>query len=345
MFSSAARRLCRAIAVGTITAATGLALLATPASADPPAHSNAGGNAAEHSNSSGHAGSTEPSSSPTATNPSNERFECGESHHSNTGHGANNDGGYQSTCDPADFGGNGQEFGPGNHTGQPCAGCVGNADDKNPPGQYPDGSDHNSGYECDGRDRPANGQQGNGNHGIGDENPAHTGCQSAPAPYATPPVFACPSGMAGTDSNANGTVEPGECNPPQQGRPTFTCPTGMTGTDTNGNGTVQPGECNPPPQGLTFTCPTGMTGNDTNGNGTVDPGECAAPASGRVAAASAGPAAVAGISAVRAVPSAAPAGNGSPNALARTGFDLAPIVAGAVMLVLAGTIVRRRHQH
>src|SRR5438874_6648476 len=54
--------------------------------------------------------------------------------------------------------------GDGNATGQPCAGCVGNADDKNPPGQFKDGSDHNNGYECD------------GNNGIAKTNPAHTGC-------------------------------------------------------------------------------------------------------------------------------------------------------------------------
>src|SRR4051812_27796103 len=35
--------------------------------------------------------------------------------------------------------------GGGNATGKPCAGCVGNADDKNPPGQAHDGSDHNNG--------------------------------------------------------------------------------------------------------------------------------------------------------------------------------------------------------
>ena len=50
--------------------------------------------------------------------------------------------------------------------GRPCAGCVGNADNKNPPGQYKDGSDHNNGYECD------------GNNGIAKGNPAHSGCQT-----------------------------------------------------------------------------------------------------------------------------------------------------------------------
>ena len=57
--------------------------------------------------------------------------------------------------------------GDGKATGKPCAGCVGKADNKNPPGQYKDGKDHNAGYECD------------RNHGIGRSNPAHTGCKSS----------------------------------------------------------------------------------------------------------------------------------------------------------------------
>ena len=48
--------------------------------------------------------------------------------------------------------------------GRPCDGCVGKADDKAPPGQVLDGSDLNSGYECD------------TNKGVGPGNPAHTGC-------------------------------------------------------------------------------------------------------------------------------------------------------------------------
>src|SRR5947207_670311 len=33
--------------------------------------------------------------------------------------------------------------------GEPCAGCVGNADNMNPHGQMPSASDTNAGYECD----------------------------------------------------------------------------------------------------------------------------------------------------------------------------------------------------
>jgi hypothetical protein len=47
--------------------------------------------------------------------------------------------------------------------GKPCAGCVGHADDKNPPGQFP--NDPNAGYECD------------RNQGIGQGNPAHSPCE------------------------------------------------------------------------------------------------------------------------------------------------------------------------
>ena len=76
-----------------------------------------------------------------------------------SGQGANVSGPY----DPS---GVGQPSGNGKGTGgnRPCAGCVGNADDKNPPGQMPGGSDRNAGYECD------------RNQGIGKTNPAHSGC-------------------------------------------------------------------------------------------------------------------------------------------------------------------------
>ena len=77
---------------------------------------------------------------------------------------AENDGDpYDSTCDgsPSQNG-----KGDGNATGKPCAGCVGAADNKNPKGQLPNGSDANNGYECD------------GNQGVGKTNPAHTGCDA-----------------------------------------------------------------------------------------------------------------------------------------------------------------------
>ena len=72
--------------------------------------------------------------------------------------------------------------GGGNANGKPCAGCVGKADNKNPQGQMPNGSDPNNGYECD------------GNNGIGKSNPAHTSCKAGTptpppvVPPVTPPV-------------------------------------------------------------------------------------------------------------------------------------------------------------
>lgn len=55
--------------------------------------------------------------------------------------------------------------GNGTATNKPAAGAVGNADDKNPPGQAPDGSDANDGSEGDGRQ--AGGQT---------TNPRYCGC-------------------------------------------------------------------------------------------------------------------------------------------------------------------------
>jgi len=89
--------------------------------------------------------------------------------------GANNGGDCGSYCSTRDGSPSGNGNGGGNATGKPCAGCVGKADNKNPPGQFKDGSDHNAGYECD------------RNHGIGRSNPAHTGCK--------PPVTTCPPGQ------------------------------------------------------------------------------------------------------------------------------------------------------
>jgi hypothetical protein len=64
--------------------------------------------------------------------------------------------------------------GGGQAVGEPCAGCVGKADNKNPQGQMPNASDHNAGYECD------------TNHGIARGNPAHTACPTTPQPQCVP---------------------------------------------------------------------------------------------------------------------------------------------------------------
>lgn len=114
------------------------------------------GNASSHSH--GNAGTKGPYNKPQPY-----------SHADLGGHGANpgspsNPNPYRSTRSGApSLNGNGQ----GQAVGKPCAGCVGRADNKNPKGQQPGGSDPNNGYECD------------GNHGIGRTNPAHTGCAPA----------------------------------------------------------------------------------------------------------------------------------------------------------------------
>src|SRR5262249_19521347 len=96
-----------------------------------------------------------------------------------SGNAANTHGAYHSTRErsPAPNGN-----GNGNAVGKPCAGCVGKADNKNPPGQFPNGSDPNAGYECD------------RNNGIGKTNPAHTGCVEQPVVPETPPVPVTPPG-------------------------------------------------------------------------------------------------------------------------------------------------------
>ena len=112
---------------------------------------------------------------------SNANAGCNQTPYDSTGTGANVGGPYDDTCVPAPSeNGNGG----GNATGKPCAGCVGKADEKNPPGQQPGGSDANAGYECD------------TNSGIAKTNPAHTSCVvEEPPPSPPPPVV---SGGGGT---------------------------------------------------------------------------------------------------------------------------------------------------
>src|SRR3954452_25616646 len=156
--------------------------------------------------------------------------------------------------------GNGNGNGNGKATGKPCAGCVGKADNKNPKGQMPNGSDHNNGYECD------------GNNGIGKTNPAHTGCQSSPPPtcedtHSCPPPpceethscppSGCPEGQVMDDN--------GDCTTPG-------CPAGQVMDDN--------GDCTTP------GCPEGQVMGDKGdcttpgcpeGQGMGDNGDCTAP--------------------------------------------------------------------
>jgi hypothetical protein len=107
--------------------------------------------------------------------PAGNASDCSVQHDNSNGGGANQSPGpYDPTCDGS-ASQNGQ--GNGNANGKPCAGCVGNADAKNPPGQYPNGNDPNAGYECD------------KNQGVGQTNPAHTGCGSFQVDFAYGPVI------------------------------------------------------------------------------------------------------------------------------------------------------------
>lgn len=90
---------------------------------------------------------------------------------------------YDADCDGSASENGGSNGGGGNDKGggKPCAGCVGKADNKHPPGQEPDENDRNKGYECD------------DNKGVGAErgtgNPAHTGCRDkTPSPTPSTPA-------------------------------------------------------------------------------------------------------------------------------------------------------------
>ena len=149
-----------------------------------------------------------------------------------SGHGANQHGPYDSTRDGSPSGnGNGK----GEANGKPCAGCVGKADNKNPKGQQPGGSDHNAGYECD------------RNHGIGRSNPAHTGCR-------TPETGGTGEGTGTTGGSTGGDSTGGDTTGDE-------CTGDMTGSGTAGEGT----DC--PPAGGD-ECSSDATTGDTTG---VDP--------------------------------------------------------------------------
>ena len=142
---------------------------------------------------------------------------------SDGGSGANGGGDhYNDTCDSYDDPNNpGADNGAGGGaaTGKPCEGCVGAADDKNPPGQYPDGpTDHNNGYECDEKGRSAN----EGNNGVGFGNPAHTGCE--------------PQEPACVPTEANNQCQP-PCDPATDANQCKPCPGGK---DMEPDGTCVP---------------------------------------------------------------------------------------------------------
>lgn len=131
-------------------------------------------------------------------------------------HGANQSGAY----DPHGVGlpsGNGQGNTP------VCAGCVGSADGKNPPGQAVDGSDHNNGYECD------------GNQGVGKTNPAHSGCATAttaPPTTTTAPPTTTTTAPPTTTTTAPSTTTTAAVTTTTTAAPTTTTTTAVAGTTT-----------------------------------------------------------------------------------------------------------------
>jgi hypothetical protein len=167
----------RTVAGITITACVALVpVLFATAAAAAPGNGNGGGNGNAYGLSNGNNGqaathqtSGNAGTSGTVTSPQP------LSNADSNGVGANVPGPYDSTRNGSpSLNGNGN----GNATGEPCAGCVGKADNKNPPGQLPGPSGLNAGYECD------------RNNGIGKTNPAHTGCveENTVTPPVTPPV-------------------------------------------------------------------------------------------------------------------------------------------------------------
>jgi hypothetical protein len=177
-----------AVAVSALTlsvfAAVPAAMAATSSHANAhsmqasPQQSTSHGNASTHETS-GTSASTHQTSGTSGTSGDTSQPQplSGADQNSGGANGKCPDGPYCSTRDGS-ASGNGN--GGGQAVGKPCAGCVGKADNKNPPGQYPNGSDANAGYECD------------SNHGIGRTNPAHTGCTSGETDCtATPEAPEC----------------------------------------------------------------------------------------------------------------------------------------------------------
>jgi hypothetical protein len=169
MLSRKARRIVGAAVAAGVICVGAFALFGSPVSASP----------GDHGNSPAHQIYTTPQ--PT----SNADY---------SGHGANVHGPYDSTRD-----GSASQNGKcdGKAAGKPCAGCVGKADNKNPAGQMPGGSDNNAGYECD------------RNQGVGQGNPAHTSCtESVPTPSESPTETESTSGGSGPGGTSSSDTPP-----------------------------------------------------------------------------------------------------------------------------------------
>jgi hypothetical protein len=227
--------------------------------------------------------------------------------------GANNGGNCGAYCSTRDGSPSLNGNGGGNSTGKPCAGCVGKADNKNPKGQAPNGSDHNNGYECD------------GNNGIGKGNPAHTACKPTTPPkdclgvvngHATAAQCNPPKDCLGV---VNGHATAAQCNPPKD------C-LGVV------NGHATAAQCNPPKDclGVVNGSATVADCTTTGGGGGTAHGPLVTP----VVALAVVPPLVGGAGA----PATAPVGGGSaaPAALPFTGSNATLMGEGAALLLIAG---------
>jgi LPXTG-motif cell wall-anchored protein len=196
--------------------------------------------------------------------------------------------------------------GGGEAKGKPCAGCVGKADNKNPKGQFPDGSDHNKGYECD------------ANKGIGKTNPAHTGCKPTPPP---PPPDKCPEGTTGTPPDCVPVVPP----PPEE------CPEGTTGTPPDCENVEPPGDCPPGMTGIFPDCDSVLPPPLDNPGNPGNPGNPDQP-QGSVA----GPRAPTAATAAAVAPAGGLPQTGAASTLLGTGL------AGLLMVLGGALVVARR---
>ncbi|MCU1589277.1 MAG: hypothetical protein JWP11_533 [Frankiales bacterium] len=236
--------------------------------------------------------------------------------------GANNGGSCGAYCSTRDGSPSLNGNGGGASTGKPCAGCVGKADNKNPPGQAPNGSDHNNGYECD------------GNHGIGKGNPAHTACK----PTVPPPVP--PKDCLGV---VNGSARAAQCNPPKD------CLGVVNGSATAAqcnppkdclgvvNGSATAAQCNPPklcPEGSAMPASGNVADCATaGGGGGPATGPLVTPVVAHV------PAVGVPVTGVVGGPATTPgsgSGSGQPAALPFTGSYDALLAEGAALLLLTG---------
>jgi hypothetical protein len=280
-------------------------------------------------------------SSHDATNgPGGQKCDGDPSGKSDGGGGANGGGeNYDNTCSTSGASQNGA--GDGQASGKPCAGCVGDADDKNPPGQYPSGpEDHNNGYECDQKGRSAK----EGNNGIGYGNPAHTGCAGAVTPPPPPPPATCPDGKPMPSGGAK------DCG-------VKTCPDGSAmpssgdtkdcGVKTCPDGSAMPSSGDTKDCGVK-TCPDGSampSSGDTKDCGVKTcPDGSAMPASGDPSHCGIVPTEVLGLSVERSTevlgvqlsaPPATPPAVAAAG-LARTGLQFGGLVQLAMLLGLAG---------